>query len=177
MEVAAELRKPAAPKWVSALEGTTSFLGAVLGVMHPSTFQTGMNCVRAIVASNNVAKREGLEQLMNEWTSPYTTISLINNRDTPLHRDNGGSYTVMDLLVSVGTYSTGEFTVPGLGFTFWYTPGTVIGLLGRIVQHGAAASGERLCYAQYLRENVLDDLGLSEPEWVNIDELEQLLQL
>jgi hypothetical protein len=177
MEVAAELRKPAAPKWVSALEETTAFLGAVLGVMHPSTFQTGMNCVRAIGESDKVAKREGLDHLMSVWTSPYTTVSLINNRDTPLHRDNGGSYTVMDLLVSVGTYVTGEFNVPGLGFTFWYTPGTVIGLLGRIVRHGAAASGERLCFAQYLRENVLDDLGLSDPAWVNIDDLEQLFQL
>lgn len=95
----------------------------------------------------------------------------MSNRDSPLHRDTGAAYTCMDLLVSVGQYTNGEFQVPGLGLNLWYRPGTVIGLLGRIVRHGAKANGGRLCFAQYLRETVLDAMDINYPDWVNIQDL------
>lgn len=173
MEVGAELRKPAAPEWVRATERISAFLGAVLAVAHPATYDIGMKCLKEIGQSKQVAKTENLEELMQIWSSPYTTISLMSNRDTPAHRDVGASYTCMDLVVSVGTYTTGEFKVPGLGMTFWYRPGTVIGLLGRVVRHEAAAIGGRLCFAQYLRETVLHSLQLPSPDWVKIQDLLQ----
>jgi hypothetical protein len=110
---------------------------------------------------------------MEMWSSPFTTISLMSNRDAPPHRDVGATYTCMDLLVSVGNYTGGEFKVSGLGLTFWYRPGTVIGLLGRVVRHEAAAVGGRLCFAQYLRETVLDTLLVPRPDWVKIQDLLQ----
>jgi hypothetical protein len=174
MEVAAELRKPAARQWVSVMGETTALLGAILAVMHPTTFETGTRCISEIRQSEKVGKRENLEELLQDWTAPYTTVSLMSNRDTPLHRDVGGSYSVMDMLVSVGRYDKGVFTVPGLGCQFWYCSGTVIGLHGRVVQHGASSIGERLCFAQYLRENVLGKLGISDPQWVNIRDLETM---
>jgi len=61
--------------------------------------------------------------------------------------------------------------VPGLGYRFLFKSGTLIGLLGRIVPHAADVSGERLCYAQYLREDVLHALGVEVPDWVNVDNL------
>jgi hypothetical protein len=79
----------------------------------------------------------------------------------------------MDVVVSVGTYTTGEFKVSGLGLKFSYRPGTVIGLLGRLVRHEAAATGGRLCFAQYLRESVLDSLKVPRPDWVNIQDIMQ----
>jgi len=171
MEVGAELRKEAGPKWVRLMERTTAFLGAVLAAAHPATFDTGMKCVQAIGTGKKVAKTENLEELMDIWSSPFTTMSLMSNRDSPQHRDTGATHTCMDWLVSVGTYKSGHFQLPGLGLTLWYRPGTVIGLLGRVVRHGAVAFGGRLCFAQYLRESVLKTLGIAEPDWVNIADL------
>ena len=171
LEVGAELRTAAGLKWVQSMERTTAFLGAVLAVAHPATFQTGMDCVKAIGESGEVAKAENLEDLMEAWSSPFTTTSLMSNRDSPLHRDVGASPTCMDLLVSVGTYTSGEFFVPGLGLKLWYRPGTVIGLLGRVVRHGAVAFGGRLCFAQYLRESVIEELHIPHPDWVYIHDL------
>ena len=171
MEVGAALRKAELRAWVSEMGESTAVLGGILRVMHPATFASGLKCIEGIKHSKKVVKREHLDEVLEVWTSPYTTFSLINNRDTPLHRDNGGSHTVMDMLVSVGPYESGEFVVPGLGLTFHYSSGTVIGLLGRIVRHGAEATGQRLCFAQYLRENVLEALGISDPEWVNIKDI------
>ena len=140
---------------------------------HLATFQSGMDCMKAIGKGNNVMKTENLEELMEVWSSPFTTASLMSNRDSPLHRDVGASPTCMDLLVSVGTYTSGEFFVPGLGLRLWYRPGTVIGLLGWAVRHGAVAFRGRLCFAQYLRQSVLEALQIPAPDWVYIDDLLQ----
>lgn len=171
LEVGAELRRAAGLAWVQSMERSTAFLGAVLAVAHPETFETGMNCVKAIGESKNITKTENLEDLMAVWSTPYTTTSLMSNRDSPLHRDVGASPTCMDLLVSVGTYTSGEFHVPGLGLRLWYRPGTVIGLLGRAIRHGAMAFGGRLVFAQYLRETVLEALEIPAPDWVYIQDL------
>ena len=80
----------------------------------------------------------------------------------------------MDLLVSVGSYRDSEFHIPGLGLKLWYRPGMVIGLLGRVVRHGAVAFGGRLCFAQYLSENVLNKLQIPHPKWIYIQDILQV---
>jgi len=174
IEVAAELRKSAAPAWVSEMGETSAFLGGLLRVINPAEFETGIACIKAIVKGDQVAKKENLDDLGRIWTSPYPTVSLMSNRNSPIHRDTGGDYSSMDMLVSVGPYEKAVFNVPGLGLKFWYDTGTVIGLLGRILQHGAECTGDRLCWAQYLKENVLDSLGIPPPKWVHIQDLEVL---
>jgi hypothetical protein len=171
--VGAELRKPGLRQWIEVMEDTTGLLGAVFSVMNPSVFKAGMTCMNAIAANpENINKREHLEELLSMWTSPLTAASLMNNRNSPLHRDTGGGNTYMDMLVSVGDYENGWFNVPGLGGPIWYTPGSVIALCGRIVRHGASAVGERFCYAQYLKETVVRSMGIQQPDWVYIQDLE-----
>jgi hypothetical protein len=171
MEVAAELRKPAGRNWVGAMEGTNQLLGAVVGVIHPTTFRTGSACVQAIATGEQITKRDTLDLLTSIWTSPLPAASIINNRQTPLHRDNGATYGSMDFLTSVGPFAFGRFMTPTLGLEFLFKAGTVIGLLGRIVPHAAEAEGERMCFAQYLRENILTTLNVGQPGWVNITDL------
>jgi hypothetical protein len=168
MEVSAELRKPDAQDWVSAMDGTNMLLGAVTAIIHPTTFMTGVNCINAIERSSDIAKSENLPDLLKVWTAPFVAASVISNRDTPLHRDNGATYGSMDVLASVGPFEEAKFMVPSLGYQFLFGSGTVIGLLGRVVPHAAEASGERLCYAQYLRENILSSLGVDSPGLMNI---------
>jgi hypothetical protein len=174
MEVAAELRKLAAPAWVAEMAETSAFLGGLLRVTNPAEYDTGMACIKAISKGERVAKKEKLEDLVKIWTSPYPTTSIMSNRDSPIHRDTGGDYSSMDMLVSVGPYKTAVFSVPGLGLKFWYNSGTVIELLGRIIQHGAVCTGERVCWAQYLKENVLDNLDIPPPKWVYIQDIKHI---
>jgi hypothetical protein len=168
MEVSAELRKPAMQEWVTAIEVTNLLLGGVTAVIHPTTYTTGVNCVKAIERSSSIVKTENLGDLLKVWTTPFVAASVISNRDTPLHRDNGATYGSMDVLASVGPFEHAKFMVPSLGYELLFSSGTVIGLLGRVVPHGAQASGERMCFAQYLRENILSTLRVDGPEWVNI---------
>ncbi len=165
MEVSAEMRNPAGQEWVSAVTETNELLGAVVSIMHPATFLTGIQCIKGIQESDDIAKRDNLNELLEVWTSPFIAGSIINNRSTPLHRDNGASYSAMDTLTSVGPFQYGRFMVPTLGYQFLFGTGSLFGILGRIVPHAAEASGERFCLAQYLRENILSTLGVEEPEW------------
>ena len=171
MEVGAELRTEEGQDWVASMSETNKLLGAVVKVIHPATFATGAACVKAIGRSEDIEKADNLQHLMKIWTSPFPAASVINNRDTPLHRDNGGTYASMDVITSVGPFQYGRFKTPSLGCEFLFGSGTVIGLLGRIVPHGAEAFGERLCYAQYLRENILATLDVEGPQLVDILDL------
>jgi len=172
MEVAAVLRNPLAQEWVSQMEDTFALLGGILSIINPAQFNVGITCVESFGNQpEKIAKREHLQGLLKAWTSPYPSCSLMNNRDSPLHRDNGGGYSSMDLLTSVGEYTDGRLFLPGLGLEFAYGSGSVVGIAGRVVQHGASAHGERLCIAQYFRENVLEALEIPEPGWTVIEEL------
>jgi len=174
MEVGAELRNPADREWVAAMAETNLLIRGAVGLIHPATFETGISCIKAIGRNDKICKRENLEELMKMWTSPCTAASVINNRDTPLHRDNGATYGSMDFLTSVGGFDFGSFTVPSLGYKFIFISGTVIGLLGRVVPHAAQVDGERLCYAQYLREVIMTPLGVAEPTFVNLNTLTKI---
>lgn len=169
----AELRRPGLRQWIEEMGDTSALIGAVTAVTNPSMFQAGMDCIKAIATNpERVAKREHLDELLHIWTSPFPTVSLMNNRNSPLHRDNGGGYSYMDILLSVGDYRDGHFYVPGVGGDLSYCAGNVIGLCGCIVQHGATAVGERFVFAQYLRETVLKSLGIPDPDWVYIQDFE-----
>jgi hypothetical protein len=172
LEVAAELRKPTARVWLEAVQDHIAFLGAVLSVINPNQFNSGISTIERIRSNpEKVKKREVLPDLLNIWTSPSLAMSLMSNRDSPYHHDNGGSYASMDMLVSVGNYKEGKFQAPGLGMEFSYSSGTVITVAGRVIRHGATTDAERLCMSLYQKENIFLALDVSEPDWVHIDDL------
>ena len=143
--------------------------------MNPEVFAAGVQCIDIICKTpERVDKREDLSEILGIWTSPYTGFSLMSNRDSPLHRDNGGGYTAMDTLLTVGEYRNGWLNFPGLGYRLFYNSGTVVTLAGRVVRHGASASGQRLCCAWYLRSTVLQALNIEEPGWVTVNDLRNI---
>jgi hypothetical protein len=64
MEVGAELRNPEGRQWIAAMKETNLLLGGVIGLIHPSTFESGISCIKAIGQSDEVVKREHLDELM-----------------------------------------------------------------------------------------------------------------
>jgi len=99
------------------------------------------------------------------WSTPFNGVSVISNRSTPLHRDCNSRKEWMDMLVALGMYNLGNLTVPGVGIEFVYNPGTVVGILGKVLQHGAECDGERACLAFYMRDKVQERLGLRVPTY------------
>ena len=77
------------------------------------------------------------------------------------------------MLVSVGTYNEGVLILPGLGLTFQYNPGTVVGLCGKLLKHAVPeVVGNRVCLAYYMRDKVHERIGVSAPGWMTLDKYE-----
>jgi len=119
---------------------------------------------------------EALVQILQLWYCPFSAVSVISNRSTLLHRDTGGRPQWLDFLIVIGDYQHGRFEVPGLGLTFKYNPGTALAFSGKIFRHGAHCDGDRACIAFYMRDNVLERLGLPVGSWLNGSQYDALRQ-
>ena len=65
-----------------------------MSIMNPAVYETGSRCIRQIMQNPDlISKREGWDELCKTWSSPFTAMSLMNNRNSPLHRDNSTGYS------------------------------------------------------------------------------------
>ena len=171
LEVSAELKTVEGLSWIEAASESSALVGAAMSVIHPELFKMGTAGIRALNEPGTVNKAETLPQILKHWSAPFTGLSLMNNRMTPAHRDNGGGYRWMDLLLTVGKYRRGLLDLPGLGVKVLYSAGTAVAVSGRVIRHAASAEGERLCIAYYMRENVVKKLNLDDPSWAHIRDI------
>lgn len=101
------------------------------------------------------------------WPSAFSAVQLIFNRETPRHRDTGSWSTLYDIVVSIGPYSNAEFEFSNAGILCAYPPGTVIALCGKVLRHAVSSfTGERICYAYFMRESTLAYAGVKFPHWM-----------
>lgn len=107
--------------------------------------------------------------ILDIWGSIFNGVQVISNRETPIHRDLASEHAWYDLLATVGNYRDTEFSMPGVGYNFEYSPGTLIGLCGKLLRHGVCeAFGDRVCIAYYMRSNVQRRLGAEFAGWNSI---------
>lgn len=172
MEVSAELRTDPTMQWMTAMSDTFTLLGGLTSILNPHVFKAGMEIIRAIHTTPEIVqKRESLQEILGVWSTPFTALSLMNNRKTPVHRDNGSGFTANDMLMTIGPYNNGILDIPSLGCHFRYDSGTVVSFSGRLLTHAASADGERLCIAQYLRESVLQSFEIEDHMWTTIADI------
>jgi hypothetical protein len=168
--VSAGIRSAAAAAFLGATAETLAIVGAILSVIQPDLYDVGMEGLRRLYRNPSAVETpEILADVLELWTVPFSGLSVISNRSTPLHRDCNGRKEWMDLLVALGQYKDGLFFVPGLGLELLYNPGTVVGITGKVLQHGAECNGERACLAFYMRDRVHERLGLRAPRWFNVE--------
>ena len=146
----------------------SALVGGILSIIHPELYSAGVESIKSL---NNhpgfVHKGENLRAVLKIWSSPFTAITTISNRDTPYHRDNGSAHSWFDILVALGEYENGRIEFPGLGMRLKYDPGTIVAFTGRVLQHGANCPGDRACIAYHMRLNVIQRLGITTPSWAN----------
>ena len=73
----------------------------------------------------------------------------------------------MDILVALGEYENGRIEFPGLGSRLRDDPGTIVAFTGRVLQHGPNCPGDRACIVYHMKLNVVEELGVTLPSWVN----------
>jgi hypothetical protein len=71
------------------------------------------------------------------------------------------------MLATLGSYRDCNFEMPGLGISLKYGPGTVVGILGNVIEHGVPSfEGDRVCYAYFMRNNVHEWARVPASEWM-----------
>ena len=143
-------------------------VGGILSIIHPELYLAGIESLKTLNdVPDSIRKGEGLAAVLRIWSSPFTAITTISNCDTPYHRDNGSAHSWFDILVVVGEYENGRIEFPGLGMRLKYDPGTVVAFTGRVLRHGATCPGDRACIVYHMKQNVVRELGVAEPSWMN----------
>ena len=156
--------------WLADTAESFALMGAFLSIVHPVLYRTGRDGFMKIISDPSVVKEGGMVlEILKLWTSPFSGYGLISNCTTPLHQDNNSQGPWFDFLMTVGPYSGSNLMLHSLGLKLRYDSGTMVALLGRIIRHGTTeANGSRLCIAQYMRDNVLDRLGMEAPNWISL---------
>lgn len=132
-------------------------LAALFRIMSPAQYGSSFRMQRQIATSVAVNHRQEMLDLLEHWCSPFHCFQLVVNRETREHRDTRGWPLGFDLLSTFGSYTGGVLSLPTIGITCDYNPGTVTGLMGKILTHGVrAVDGERFCIAQFVRPGVFE---------------------
>jgi hypothetical protein len=162
--------KPTTQSWLAESAESFSLMGALLAIIHPNLFHTGLNAFQKIINNPTLVKEgDAVLHILNLWTSPFSGYGLISNCTTPLHRDNNSQAPWYDFLTTIGPYSDCKLHLHNLGVELQYDSGTMVALLGKVIRHGTTeATGSRICIAQYMRDNVLERLGMEAPSWMTL---------
>ena len=161
MKPSANLEREAV-QWCSKMRSVNDDINAIFALISPQLYADG-------ITSLNETKMEYPDhQGVQTWNSAFSGISVIVNRKTITHRDQGGRAPWYDILFSAGTYKDAYLDVPDLGASFRYKPGTVIAICGRLLRHGVKSweGGNRMCLAYFMRNNVLHRQGIQSAGWV-----------
>ena len=155
--------------WLEKQIEATAIIGGILSIIHPEQYQLGIAMLQSLRAeAYRISKSELLPMILDVWNAPFNVITIMSNRLTPFHRDNGGAASWYDILVALGDYPNGRLEFPGLGQRFNHGPGTVVGMTGRILRHGVNCPGNRVCLAYHNKICAMDNLGLARGTWMNI---------
>ena len=146
-----------------------------MSIVQPELFDMGLEALRKLQLSPELCDTpERLGEILGFWHLPFSALSVISNRVTPLHCDTGGRAEWLDLMLALGEYDNGQFNIPAFG-TFKYNPGTILGLSSKIFRHGATCEGNQVAIAFYMRDNVLNRLGLPSGTWFQQADYQNLL--
>ena len=68
----------------------------------------GLEALRALQLKPEMCDcPERLQEILGFWYAPFSAISVISNRVTPLHCDTGGHAEWLDLMLALGEYDNG----------------------------------------------------------------------
>jgi hypothetical protein len=148
---------PDALQFLRDTQEVAALLGAILSLIHPALFAQGMELMKTLYKNPHDLRNPDLVlDTLAIWASPFTALSIISNRSTPMHRDTLGGMNCFDAVMSWGEYENGRFKIPAAGMTFRYDSGTTIYLDTRTFRHGASAVvGERFCFVLFFRPSML----------------------
>jgi hypothetical protein len=165
----ANFRSPAALEWLDAVSESNAIFSAILAVIHPKLYDAGRQTIKRLRDTPGVDPQD----VLSRWASAFSGVAVISNRLTPAHRDAGSRFNWYDILVTLGSYRNCNLKLPGLGISLEYGPGTVVGILGKVLEHEVpGAEGDRVCYAYFMKNNVHEWAKVPASDWMHAKDYE-----
>ena len=165
-QVSVNFQKPSAMAWLDEISESNAILSAILRVVHPQLYVAGRETLNRLRQSTEIKGQD----VLKKWTSVFSGVSVIGNRTTPAHHDGRSRHHWYDLLTALGPYRNCNLELPGLGLSLEYGPGAVVGLSGMMLEHEVPSfSGERVCYAYFMRDAVHDWARVPGGTWMKTD--------
>ena len=162
-QVSANFSSTAALDWLDAISESNAIMSAILAVIHPNLYDAGWQTTKRLRDTPEI----GSQDVLSRWASVFSGVAVISNRSTPPHRDGSSRYHWYDILVTLGRYRDCNLELPGLGISLEYGPGTVVGISGKTLEHAVPSfSGDRVCYAYFMRNNVHEWAKVPASDWM-----------
>ncbi|KAH9179080.1 hypothetical protein EDB89DRAFT_1842312, partial [Lactarius sanguifluus] len=111
-QVSASLKKLAALEWLDHATKSNSIMSVILAVIHLELYDAGQETLKVLRGHSEIQPQE----ILHQWTSVYSSISVICNRLMPAHWDVSSRKQWYDLLASVGRYRNCNLKLPALEF-------------------------------------------------------------
>ncbi|TFK59008.1 hypothetical protein BDN72DRAFT_865503 [Pluteus cervinus] len=168
LEVSSLLKAPGnGRKWVEKMQDTFALVNAISNVLHPDQHDIGKQAMEKLRKEpNRVKEGNRAKDVLTGWTSVFSAIAIVLNRETPTHRDMQSPATGLDVMLTVGPYSEAWMVLETLGVDLLYRSGTMVALSGSLIPHGVECSEVgRLCLSFYMRYAVHENLGLNLMEY------------
>ncbi|TFK59267.1 hypothetical protein BDN72DRAFT_780976, partial [Pluteus cervinus] len=153
--------------WFSHHIELLAVLSGVLRIVHPEQYHLGdMALDRILGRTERITDIDLVHTLIKEWGIPFTCLSVIVNRSTPPHRDQGGRTSWFDTCATFGNYTSGWFEMPDFRIRCFYVPGCVVMLLSKMITHQVdAVHGDRAAFLLFSKNAVHHGLVLPPDNW------------
>jgi hypothetical protein len=166
-KVCPQLNLVAGSEWLDEISRSNMVLSAILAVIHPELYEAGKE-TNLRLGNDPDFQDHDVDHVLSRWGSAFNGVAVLSNRITPAHRDGKSRKQWYDMLVTLGAYQNCQLTLSGLGVSFDYGPGTVVGLSGMMLVHEVSKfEGDRVCYAYFMRDSVHEWAGVPVNNWMN----------
>ncbi|KAG2030611.1 hypothetical protein BDR03DRAFT_822265, partial [Suillus americanus] len=137
---------------------------AITAASAPDLFEAGALAITWVVEELQGSGRQ-ISAPIFHWPLIFSGLEIIANRTTLSHQDAGGSPTLFDLLISLGSSHEAKLTLADVGAELDYNPGTMVFISGKVLQHsiGPWGPGERLIIAHFMKDKIHSRVKVSRP--------------
>jgi hypothetical protein len=161
----ASYSSPEVQQWLAAMAPTEYFWNSITAAVAPDLFDAGLSAISEAVQEARIPKKAAKSPPISQWPSIFSGMEIIANRVTFSHRDGGGSPSLFDLLVSLGSNHQAKLSLADVQATFNYVPGTMVFISGKVLEHsvGSWINGERFVIAHFMKDKVHARVGVQRP--------------
>ncbi|EGO04451.1 hypothetical protein SERLA73DRAFT_37144, partial [Serpula lacrymans var. lacrymans S7.3] len=127
--------------WLQSFVETGALMSAILRVAHLVLYELAWEAL--------VQVEDHMDDVtvLKAGSSVYNVLSIISNRETPVHQDCLSKVEWYDMLASIRDYNEAILELIGAGFCFKFDSGTIAAFSGKLLNHGVlSCSGEKICF-------------------------------